>query len=241
MERVGVSAGFLKIVAVVTMFIDHVGASVLLRMIYLGQRSLGGMNLITLYRVTRNIGRVAFPIFCFFLVEGFFKTRSRGKYLARLLLFALIAEYPFDLAMQSGFSMTYQNTLFELALGFAAIWAMEACRKVPNLIAEWGLKAIIFVGAYFLAEKWGFDYGKHGIVSIVVLYLFYSYRELQLLAGAVTFLWEIYAVLAFPLLVLYNGKKGSCPKHFFYVFYPVHLLIIYTVCVLTGISVIPAV
>ena len=85
-KRNGISADLLKWIAIVTMFIDHVGAAVVEKTNLLYQTN-GGIVYFTL----RYIGRLAFPIFCFLLIEGFYYTRSRGKYLRNLLLFALIS------------------------------------------------------------------------------------------------------------------------------------------------------
>lgn len=100
MERKGLSGSALKIIAIVTMLIDHIAATVIIRIL-----KFGGYNdgLYQLYRVMRNIGRIAFPIFCFLLVEGFMHTRDREKYALRLGCFAAVSEIPFDLAFNGKF------------------------------------------------------------------------------------------------------------------------------------------
>ena len=80
----GLSGSTLKIIAMVTMLIDHIGAAVLARMII-----SGNAELYDLYMVLRKIGRLAFPIFCFLLIEGFCHTKDVKKYTSRLCLFAL--------------------------------------------------------------------------------------------------------------------------------------------------------
>lgn len=124
------SGNALKVIAVITMLIDH-AAWVLLDP-YI--KTLAGTQyqyekLRTLYTVMRAIGRTAFPIFCFLLIEGFHYTHSRRKYLRNIILFAFVSEYPFDLAMSGKFHMGYQNVMFTMAIGLAVIWGIESAGK----------------------------------------------------------------------------------------------------------------
>ena len=115
-----------KIIAIVTMFIDHCGAVFVERKIWQIQWTNPAWQDDSLYKtlnivddVMRSIGRLAFPLFIFLLVQGFMHTRSRLKYAVRLGLFALISEVPFDMAfMNKTFTMSYQNVFFTLLLGF---------------------------------------------------------------------------------------------------------------------------
>lgn len=110
----GLDGTQLKWIALVTMFIDHTGAAVVERL--LSETSPAWLT--ALYFALRIIGRLAFPIYCFLLAEGFAHTHSRPKYLARLAVFALVAEVPFDLATQGlVYYPGYQNVFFTLALG----------------------------------------------------------------------------------------------------------------------------
>ena len=109
MNKKGLTGSTLKIIAMIAMLIDHIGAAVLVRVI----RSTGDMSLYEGYTILRKIGRIAFPIFCFLLVEGFIHSSDKKKYALRLGIFALLSEVPFDLAFQSkvvGFE--YQNVFF---------------------------------------------------------------------------------------------------------------------------------
>lgn len=121
----------LKWIAIVTMLVDHTGA-ILLWDQYLAVRGHFGASAADWYQaylVTREIGRVAFPLFCFALVEGFEHTHSRPKYALRLLLFALISEAPYDFALHGGvggIDYTSQlNVMFTLLLAFCALWLAE--------------------------------------------------------------------------------------------------------------------
>lgn len=94
-----IAGSALKIIALVTMLIDHIAATLLLELIRDG---IGGKALIDVYWVMRSVGRMAFPIYCFLLVEGFKYTSDRTKYALRLVCFAAISEIPFDMAFIMG-------------------------------------------------------------------------------------------------------------------------------------------
>ncbi|MBQ1547390.1 MAG: hypothetical protein IIZ61_03265, partial [Lachnospiraceae bacterium] len=128
----GLTVFVLKMIAVCSMLIDHFGATVVER--YIDANMLWDGNWYIIYRTLRCIGRLAFPIYCFFIVEGFKYTRSRPKYAIRLLAFAFISEVPFDMAFQkSFFDMSYNNVFFTLFLGLLTIWAIdEVCKRISG-------------------------------------------------------------------------------------------------------------
>lgn len=241
-RRKGLTGSALKWVAIVTMFIDHVGATLLLSLYYDCYDELH----YNLYGAARIVGRVAFPIFCFLLVEGFTHTRSREKYALRLGLFALIAEAPFDIAFNrpdNGFlELSSQNVFFTLLLGLLALWLWEVlARRLPE---GWGYAALLpaAIPFYVLAEVLETDYGSFGVLLIVAVAagrgLPGQERKphsalLQLALGSMAILYycvsrdnwiEVYAIVGLGLCTWYNGQRGSGGKWFFYAFYPVHLL-----------------
>ena len=181
---------------------------------------------LSLDSVLRGIGRAAFPIFCFLLVEGAVHTRSPRKYLLRLASFALISEIPFDLALHNQpFYWGTQNVFFTLLAGLLVI---QAFQRSPG--QEWrGMLALAVLGA--AAELCGTDYGAIGVAVIAVMYLlrerFWAASVLSLILLVLLARIEIFSIPAFLILALYNGKRGRQPKYFFYVFYPVHLLILW--------------
>lgn len=143
--RKGITGSTVKIIAIITMFIDHVGAVLLEQIMMkkglleqpgglfaqLAARNTGNVLLIVFDTITRCIGRIAFPLFCFFIVEGYFHTRSRVKYCLRLFLFALISEIPFNIATSlSVTNKSYQSVYFTLLLGLLAICAREFSGKI---------------------------------------------------------------------------------------------------------------
>ncbi len=258
-SKKGISGSTLKIIALVTMLIDHFGAIILGRM--MDQRGIyeilnsadattvlkwmgeyGGLFLV--YTILRFIGRVAFPIFIFLMVEGFARTRNKWKYLLRMLLFAVLSEIPFDLALRNQvLEFTYQNIFFTLAIGLLAMIICEYIEKhvwSKNTIGS-KLLAVIFtaaviVAAMVLAEVIASDYGWSGIACIMAIFLFRKNKVFQIVAGCIAFIWEFTAPLAFIPIAFYNGKRGLKLKYFFYAFYPVHLLILYVISVLCGLG-----
>ena len=246
-KQFGLSGSTLKIIAMATMLIDHIGAAVLLRCLLDMQTHMSDMELYNqmcvAYRVTRGIGRIAFPIYCFLLVEGFQKTQHLGKYILRLAIFAVIAEVPFDLCFTSQpLSLDYQSVMLTLLIGVLTMWGVSLLEKhVKNrLLLISGSTIIILVGAA-VAELMHTDYGYIGVACIMVIYALRRVKWLQITGGCLIFLWEIWAPFAFIPIAFYNGKRGLKLKYLFYLFYPVHLLLLYLICVYMGIGDIPAV
>lgn len=235
------SAAVLKWTAVLTMLIDHIGASLLAGLAKASHSWGTGVRSREFYYALRILGRLAFPIFCFLLIEGLFHTRSRWKYLLRLGLFALISELPFDLAFnQAKFGLQEgQNVFVTLFLGLAscAVWERLTKGNDPKCNPLGGLAAMLFaVGAFFAAEVLNTDYGGLGVALILVMYLLRDKAFARDLLGlgvlCLMFIvsgssWiEVFAALSFPLLHLYNGQRGRQNKYFFYIFYPAHLLLL---------------
>ena len=234
LKRPSFSGSTLKMIALVIMFIDHIGAVIVQRTM-----AMEGFNhdfWSSLYWPIRYVGRLAFPIFCFLLVEGFVHTSNVKKYLKGMLLFALISEIPFNLGIAGTlFSLEYQNVFWELALGIMAMLSLEMNKKKKsNYWIQVVLRIAVIIVFAGIAEVLNFDYGMYGIISIVALYAFREKRLMQLLIGAVSFYWEPVAPLAFLLIALYNGKRGRNIKYAFYIFYPTHLLVLYAIARIIG-------
>lgn len=235
-QRKGLSGSTLKIIAIVTMLIDHIGATIVESAMY----SLVGNQqaLMTVYYIMlsmRIIGRLAFPIFCFLLVEGFFHTKNVKKYTLRLFIFALISEFAFDFAFNQSFlEFSHQNVFFTLLIGVLMMWAMEYLKNrfKDNKRAFSVLFVIVAVLASVLADIIKCDYGSLGIIVIMMMYIFRNYKILKALtvcsvfALRTNFSIQSLAGLAFIPILFYNGKKGLSLKYFFYAFYPVHLFIL---------------
>ncbi|MBE6753035.1 MAG: hypothetical protein E7559_01555 [Ruminococcaceae bacterium] len=182
----GLDSFRLRTLAIISMLIDHIAAVLM-------EPGMPG------YIFLRSVGRLAFPIFCFLIVEGLVHTRSVWKYMARLAIFAVISEIPFDLATK-GRVIEFaegQNVFITLLLGLAAITAVHM--GAPLLLKKLGAKealcgnvwmrtlvaspAILLCG--WLAEKLSTDYGYAGVVFICVLYIFRDNRAAALVAMSI--------------------------------------------------------
>ncbi|MDY3917724.1 MAG: TraX family protein [Candidatus Limivivens sp.] len=227
-KRPGISGFTLKLIAILTMLIDHIGSAIVEKGILKLPMVTGDPDLLSFWNQTdrcmRAIGRLAFPIFCFLLVEGFIYTRDIKKYAGRLFLFALLSEFPFDLALKQGlFVPTSQNVYFTLLIGLLVMAGASWCeqRRKPFL------SILVFLAGMLAAYLLKTDYSYKGILLIIVLYVFRFERFLQCVGGAIAISWELTGPLAFLPIWFYNGKRGRISlKYFFYAFYPVHLLIL---------------
>lgn len=233
MEKRGISQETLKLIACVTMLIDHVGATLVWNY-YLHNPTL---ELYCFYNVLRLIGRIAFPIYCFLLAEGAHYTRNPKKYALRLAVGAALAEIPFDIAFFDGITLAHSSVMVTLLLGFGMI---EAMKRVKGF---W--KIVIILPFYLAAELLGTDYGGLGIevIALFALTRGMKYEKLLQLVGLALLLipgpkWNIgfmyanleaFAVLAVIPIFCYSGKKLSSSKAVqwaFYLFYPVHIAIL---------------
>ncbi len=221
MKIKGLNGNTLKVIAAVTMMLDHTG-----------------MILFPRIEVFRLIGRIAFPLFAFFIAEGCRYTHNKRKYLGTILLLGLIFHAVFVLATG--------QTMFNIFITFSfSIILIYFLQKVKKELEEgtWHnkiLSVILFFGmlifTYLFTGCFQVDYGFSGIMLPVIVSLFDGLwkRKAAFLAG--TFLlvvsihtyFQSFCLLAVPILFLYNGTRGKYKmKYFFYVFYPVHLTILF--------------
>lgn len=227
-------------VAVVAMVLDHFSQIILEQGIILtapysmltdAQFSI----LLFVSELFHILGRVAFPIFCFLLVEGFLCTRSLKRYFLNLGVFAVLSEPIYDLALTGKlFSLRQQNVLFTLLLGLAVLTVIQHYKG--NVIRS---SLAVLLGAT-LSYIFSFDGWYYGIFLISVFYLFRDKPVLKTVLAALVmyicgldfsiqglmepnFLLSVFSLL---FINLYNGERGLQSKYFFYWFYPVHLLLL---------------
>jgi len=243
MPKRGLSQESLKMIACITMLIDHIGATIVLDCFYRAAGAEKAM-LLELYNGLRIIGRLAFPIYCFLLVEGISHTRNPKRYGLRLLIGALLSEIPYDLAFYGGINLQEQSVMITLLLGFVMLLAI---RKVPQLI----LKLLLVIPFALAAKAMHTDYGAKGILVIAafaftrelprkhlwqffLLWFIFSPNHLMMLNWLSGFKITIqeWASLSVVSLALYSGHKLTDNRILqwgFYLFYPVHLLILYLI------------
>jgi hypothetical protein len=207
----------LKIIALTTMIIDHYGAIF--------------QSDIMIFRI---IGRLAFPIYCFLLVEGYFHTSDVKKYAKRLLIFALISEVPFDLAFFNKVGFTHQNIFFTLFIGLVTIYILDNKEGKFNFNRD-----VVIVVACIISILLSVDYNAIGIIYILVFYFtinhekFKKFKTVGIVMLIVNFIFSViqqFSLLALLIVYKYNGKPGPRNKFLqisFYAAYPIHLLIFY--------------
>ncbi len=255
--KIAVDGRFLKIIAVITMLIDHIGAVVVFRLYdacTIGRFDMDSAimkffisgHLLSLYTVCRFIGRIAFPIFCFLLVEGFYHTSDRLKYILRLAVFAIISEVPFDLEISgTAVDMQASNVMVTMLIGFVMMCALSYAENGIMKSDRFRNKnswisfitfmiAGIFAFAGYLTKC---DYGAMGIVLIAILYFLRRVKWTRDIAyccymGGYSLIFndaELPALLSVFFMHFYNGEKGKQNKYFFYIFYPLHLYILHLI------------
>ena len=215
------SSFILKIIACITMFIDHIG--------YIIYGQISWCN---------YIGRIAFPIFAYQITEGYTHTKSLNKYFFRLLVFAIISQIPFMLfhsIISNGFAL---NIFFTLALGLLAIFIFE---KLPSKLISIPVIALLCI----IAHITNMDYGYWGVLLIFIFYLCKNNKILlatsffalllvryvpNLIRSNFYYGYIYFMICTFVSIIpilLYNKKQGRKIKYFLYFFYPSHLLLIY--------------
>ncbi|HEY8362739.1 MAG TPA: TraX family protein [Tissierellaceae bacterium] len=214
------STFLLKLIALSTMIIDHFGAIF--------------HEDVMIYRM---IGRLAFPIYCFLLVEGFYHTSNVKRYAIRLLIFGFISELFFDYAFYGKIYLWHQNIFFTLFIGLMAMYFIE------NKDGKYNIKKNLVMAISILIATLTFvDYTYIGIIYILAFYFFRDYPKKQkfLRIGLImliinlvsTSLIQQFSLLALPILYFYNGELGIKNKALqllFYIAYPLHLLIFYLI------------
>jgi hypothetical protein len=213
----------LKLIAIAAMAVDHIGTLIYPEALWL-----------------RVVGRLAMPIIAFLLVEGYHHTRHLGRYLLRLLAFAVLAQPVYRLVFPHGL-----NVFFDLLVGLCVIWAAERIRS-RWLVA--GLLLVVGVAGFYVTLDWWH-------LGVLMVFVFHATRgrfgwTVAALGGLLLANAGLFAVvsartgdpsyqlinfinlgcmLALPLLSRYNGQRGRDCRYLFYAFYPAHLLAIYAI------------
>ncbi|MGN0679468.1 MAG: TraX family protein [Oscillospiraceae bacterium] len=236
----GISSFALHIIAMTLMLCDHLWATILPAQEWL-----------------TCIGRIAFPIFAFMIVEGYFHTSNVRKYILRLLVGAVISEVPFNLITASSiFYPFHQNVLWTFLIGLLSITLVEKIKTYK----KWWLTVLISIVVVLLGSLLGtigmVDYFGVGVVTVLVFYFFRGrkwwcflgqlvcltilnvfvlggyYYSIPIAGYEIEIVQQGFALLALIPIWLYRGKQGYHSKpfqYFCYAFYPVHLMILYLI------------
>ena len=219
------SGSMLKLIAIMTMLIDHAAYLLAPQIPVLTVPFLTiATKEISVYFLLRKIGRLAFPIFCFLVTEGFAHTKNKKRYAISLLLFAVLSEIPFNM-MNGGqwTNLKTQNIFFTLFLGVLMLAIFEYVQKEL-------FRAILLIGIGVIAMLIKSDYGLKGVLLILLMYLLRNRPAAQAVLSYPLLSGGIAAFAAFVPINMYNGQRGfiksSAMKYAFYLFYPVHILIL---------------
>ena len=231
------SGSALKVIAIISMFCDHTAKDILAAYDFAWQNwfTVGGLDINLMYVMTGILGRIAFPLFAFLVVEGYLHTHDFRKYALNLLIFAIISVIPWQLLHGGLGTFEDSNVLFTLFLGVTVIFAIDQIR---------GWKGFAFlVISLLLAWFCRVDYDIRGILTIILIFAMRNSREFQSL-GFIGCLFRDKATAGVPLaaipVLMYNGErgfiKGKAGKYIFYSIYPLHLLLIYGIRIWLGIA-----
>ena len=242
LRDIGFSRNLLAIIAMFSMLIDHTALTLIQNGKLYGYDAALYRNAISLpeakrwimlYTIMRMIGRIAFPIFCLLLVEGFRKTSNLFKYFVRLFILAIISEIPYDLMVFNEIltptTFQVQNVIFTYLIGLLMLLVIRMIHMFPSFLTIFPV-----IGAGFATHFLKTDYALEGIILIYVFYILRHDINVKCLLGLIitfTMSLEHYhgaAIISMFFIYFYDGQKGYLDlKRFSYIFYPLHMLILY--------------
>ena len=182
------------------------------------------------YWTMRCVGRLAFPIFTYFIVQGFIYTHSVGKYGLRILLAAVLSEIPYNMAIFGKvWYFGHNNVLFTFAMALFVLWLAQKIYKKNTHYVPFVVIPVLWAMA--VSYVLGLDYSWRCILLAVIFYYLRSYRSIMYTAGGIVMIISgSVAGLATPLALipihLHDGEKGRIPRFITYAFYPAHLLLL---------------
>lgn len=250
-DRIIFSRRQLQWIMVISMLADHI-ACIFLDPLYVSEGAVVGLPFRICFYILHLMGRISFPLVCFLLVEGIRHTHDWKKYILRMAVFAFLSEIPFDLAINGKLvDMTSQNILFTLLIGLGMLVFLEQASSLPDILLRTRVNVLVVVASAFLAFFVRCDYSFWGIFLILLLYQrevtgkkqFFFMLLLCVCQGVI----EVFAATALFLISHYDGRLnkqdsfvggGSAvavreppfplfQRYFFYLFYPLHMLILW--------------
>lgn len=226
--EIGLNRNQIKYIGAAAMLIDHIG------MFFIPVTNPVGC-------ICRIIGRLTAPIMCYFLAEGYRYTSSKIRYAARLFIFSIISQFAYAFSHRNYLFKLDFNVIFTLLLCFLILCCYDL---ISNNIVKWGLIIILFSLTFM---------GDWGIIAPLWVLTFWVFRDnktkkvisYSIIAGLTVLLdivflsmkglhwygelWQFGLYMFIPFIYIYNGKRGKSSlfsKWFFYIFYPVHLVIL---------------
>ena len=216
------SGNQLKVLAAILMTIDHIGVMIF-----------------TQSEILRIIGRLSMPVFSYMISEGAHHTKNRKKYLFTMIVISFILQTVYYFALQS----LSQCILVTFSLAIALIYVYDYAKKRNDITGFFFFGFSLFT-VYFLTvilpvilkkTDYNIDYGFFGVILPLLIYIGKNKTQklLMLTSGLVLVSLtnspiQWYSLLSVPIIALYNEKRGRLKmKNFFYIFYPLHLLVIY--------------
>lgn len=230
-KRKGLNATQIKTIAIIAMLIDHIAWR------YIPTYTLPG-------QLMHVVGRLTAPIMCYFIAQGYLHTRNFKKYLSRMVLFSLISHIPYNLETTGRVEIFNFSVMHTLTLGLIAIycydkienkylrWLAIAGVSILAIPGDWSILGIAFCLIFFIYR----DNFKKQFIGILCTGIFFMYMIVmnrvgsgqEILTTVFYNLFQLSILLSLPILRFYNGEKGgnSFSKWSFYIFYPLHLLVL---------------
>lgn len=227
------NSNHLKLIAIIAMTIDHTAD-----LLYPGMP-----NHMVSY-ILHIIGRLTAPIMFFFICEGFFYTKDLKKYLSRLFIFSIISHFAYCFAFGINYIPFSTGNIFnQTSIMWTLFWSVIALYIVygKNNLKEWHKYLLVIILNIITFPS---DWSCIGLMIIISMYEHRGNLEKQmknmmlwtLIYVIVSFVFvskkyaiiQLFIIIVYPLLKLYNGQKGKANwmKWFFYLYYPLHLVII---------------
>lgn len=214
----------LKIIGILTMICDHLSYAIFGK-----------------FTILNVIGRIAFPIFAYQLVVGYTNTKNKEKHILKLLIFSIISQIPFMMFLSTFTNQIIINVFFTFFIALVALYIYDKCKNKF-------LAFLIVVGFSIVAQLINTDYGMFGIILVYIFYLFKDKKAIMVTCAFILFLIKyLINIIQYPymnleyllciiaisisltIILFHNKKEGPKLKYFFYIFYPLHLLILYCI------------
>lgn len=200
----------LKLIAVITMVIDHIGAILFPNIIIL-----------------RVIGRISFPLFAFSTFIGYFKTKDLKKYLLRLFILAVISQPIYMIAFERYYLSL--NVFFSLIFELIIIYLLDKKKwwYIPfPVILMFLLNANYSAHLLILIPIFYYTRSKDFLFALSMITFYFNYAVSYSTSGSFPVTMYAFGIFALPLMLIKTKSNIKINKWFYYIFYPVHLLIL---------------